>query len=182
VIPSVNEYGGVKDNIMSGQVEWRFRLQWAPGGEEYILTNTDPSILEHPWWCPQSEVPDASSTHKTAMQSIPDNVPEEHACVFPKEPEDFFHTTPLYREARIVHHEYKFRHNHLNEIYESLLPTTLLAPYGPLVLDNLFPRGWFCLECGKINFQAALRHRKCTNTDCRVSVMYFSIVVKFKSF
>lgn len=86
----------------------------------------------------------------------------------PFEPESTFDTTPRYRAARLSNVNYKFRHAHLRELYHSHVPLQLLAPYGRTVLDSSFPRGWLCETCGKMNFQAALRHRMCSSSFCKV--------------
>ena len=87
----------------------------------------------------------------------------------PFEPESTFDTTLRYREARLSNVNYKFRHAHFRELYHSLVPLQLLAPYGRTVLDSSFPRGWLCQTCGKMNFQKALRHRVCSSSFCKVS-------------
>ncbi|KAF9563559.1 hypothetical protein CPC08DRAFT_705875 [Agrocybe pediades] len=169
---SVNGLGSAKSGSLVGHAQWRFRLRWAPGGEEYIMPHRDLKELEHPWWhppLPEDAMHESLPQEATAM-SLDDNSGVATMAleyIFPKDLEDCFETTPRYRAARLANHEYQFRNNHFSDVYESILPTRLLAPFGPSVLDNLFARGWFCLDCGKINFQASLRHRKCTNSDCK---------------
>ncbi|KDR80981.1 hypothetical protein GALMADRAFT_222574 [Galerina marginata CBS 339.88] len=150
------------DLSLSGHVEWRLRLRWAPGGEEFIMPEVDPKDLEHPWWNPSADA--NSPSNETVTASVATVLPM--IPIPSKEPEDDFPTAPHYRQARIAHPEYKFRHHHFRELYESVLPTYLLAPFGRQVRDLSFPRGWFCLECGKINFQSALRHRRCNSAAC----------------
>ena len=91
----------------------------------------------------------------------------------PYEPESTFDTTLRYRVARLSNVNYEFRHTHFREIYQSLVPLQLLAPYGRTVLDSSFPRGWLCETCGKMNFQAALRHRVCSSSFCKVRLVLF---------
>ena len=90
------------------------------------------------------------------------------------EPESTFDTTPRYREARLSNINYKFRHHHFRDFYHSLVPLPLLAPYGRTVLDSSFPRGWLCETCGKMNFQAALRHRLCSSSLCKVRLVFLA--------
>ena len=182
---------------MTGRVKWCFRLRWSPGGEEWILPNHDKDILEHPWWkppSPQSIPPSeeiASDTQSIdnlvfnlslpgISQDILARTPPLVASTFesqatsdkdltaPYEPESTFDTTPRYRLARLSNVNYEFRHTHFREFYHSLVPLQLLAPCGRTVLDSSFPRGWLCETCGKMNFQAALRHRVCSSSFCKV--------------
>lgn len=187
---------------MTHRVKWCFRLQWSPGGEEWILPNHDKDLLEHPWWKPPSrpsippleEIPslDTQSIDNllfdpavpVVSQDIPARTPPLVASTFesqatsdkelvtaPFEPESTFDTTPRYREARRFNVNYEFRHAHFRELYHSLVPLQLLAPYGRTVLDSSFPRGWLCETCGKMNFQAALRHRLCSSSFCKVRLL-----------
>ncbi|KAF8959621.1 hypothetical protein BDZ97DRAFT_1837174 [Flammula alnicola] len=141
---------------LSGQVQWRFRLKWAAGGEESILPKRDNVNFDHPWWNPPSVLPASTSGVEQAPE---ENVPET-ALDDLDDPENSFPTTARYRTARLSHHEY-------NELYSSVIPLHLLVPYGVQVIDNSFPRGWFCKDCGRMNFQAALRHRKCPSSFCK---------------
>jgi hypothetical protein len=148
--------------LINGNVQWKFRLQWTPGGEESIMPNHHINSLQHPWWAPMPRPP------------LPDGVqyPQQQQPSLSPSPkwdsEDNYSTTPRYRSARIYHPDYKFRDRPVGELYSSLLPLTLLAPFGPSVMDTTFPRGWYCTGCGKLNFQAALRKRKCSSSFCKV--------------
>lgn len=158
-------------------MRWRFRLRWSPGGEEWVLPNHDKKILEHPWWKPSSTPPvDVQSTDNLTVNHIAPSVSQEKPTTEPftaslvvesQSPEDF-NATSKYQEERSSHVNYQFRHTHLRELYHSHIPLPLLAPYGCSVLDSSFPRGWLCENCGKINFQAALRHRVCSSSFCKV--------------
>ena len=184
---------------MTGQVKWCFRLQWCPGGEEWILPNFnhDKDLLEHPWWKspspppipPLEEIPSldtqsidnriSKSAALDVPQEIPARTPPLVASTFESqatgdndptasfEPESTFDTTPRYRVARLSNANYEFRHAHFRELYHSLVPLQLLTPYGRRALDSSFPRGWLCKSCGKMNFQAALRHRVCSSSFCK---------------
>lgn len=147
-------------DIWSGHARWLFRLQWSPGGEECIWPDRQDE-LQHAWWNP----PSALSHQKVEdMQSSPNIVDEKP----PMEPEDAFNTTLRYRQARIHHHEYKFRNNPLQELYCYILPPHLFVPFSSQLSDANFPRGWICSACGRMNFQKAIRHRKCPSKKCKV--------------
>lgn len=148
--------------LIKGNVAWKFRLQWTPGGEESFMCNHDPYSLGHPWWIPIPRQP-PTKDGRHAMQQVALN------ANFKWESEDSHSTTPRYRMARTCHPDYKFRNRPVGELYSSLLPLSLLAPFGPSVMDTTFPRGWYCTWCGKLNFQAALRQRKCSSSRCKVS-------------
>lgn len=149
--------------LIKGNVEWKFRLQWTPGGEESFMWNHNPYHLGHPWWAPIPRPPLTEDVQYPLMQHVSSN------AYFKWEPEDNYPTTPRYLTARTCHPDYKFRHRPVGELYSSLLPLSLLAPFGPSVMDTTFPRGWYCAWCGKLNFQAALRQRKCSSLPCKVS-------------
>ncbi|KAH9479125.1 Protein RCC2-like protein [Psilocybe cubensis] len=164
--PSDGDRQQGEQQSVSGQVKWLFRLQWRPGGEEFIMPDTDPLTLEYPWWVQRL---DLNKDEKTELeeQNSPDKESLAEATQTPSDPEDDYPTTPKYRQARVTNHEYEFRHDHYRLIYESLLPISLLAPFGPFVLDSGFPRGWLCANCGRVNYQAALRHRICGSSSCK---------------
>ena len=185
-------------------MKWCFRLRWSPGGEEWILPNHDKGLLEHPWWKPLSpqSMPPLEEIPSLDMQSIDNLVFNPPApgvsqdisaralplvtstfnsqttsnkdLTAPFEPEGTFDTTLRYRVARLSNVNYKFRHAHFRELYHSLVPLQLLAPYGGTVLDSSFPRGWLCETCGKMNFQAALRHRMCSSSFCKVRLVFLA--------
>ncbi|KIM39562.1 hypothetical protein M413DRAFT_447045 [Hebeloma cylindrosporum] len=154
--------------LIKGNVEWKFRLQWTPGGEESLkpCQLDDPNRLDFhalgsPWWAPKSR-----SRHVRGAPSPPQLKVELNPGL-KRDSEDDYLTTPKYRLARMGHPDYKFRDRPVGELYSCLLPLTLLAPFGPAVMDTTFPRGWYCLMCGKLNFQAALRQRKCSSSFCK---------------
>lgn len=148
--------------LLKGNVEWKFRLQWTPGGEESFMCNHNFYNLRYPWWIPIPRQPPIMDVrYPTTQQMIYPN--------FKWESEDKYSSTPRYRHARTRHPDYKFRDRPVGELYSSLLPLSLLAPFGPSVMDTTFPRGWYCTWCGKLNFQAALRQRKCSSSHCKVS-------------
>ena len=193
-----------RSEVITGRVKWCFRLRWSPGGEEWILPNHDKDILEHPWWKPPSpqSIPhleevaslDTQSIHNLVFNPSPPGVSQDILARTPPlvaltfesqatidkdltaiyEPESTFDTTPRYQVERLSNVNYKFRDAHFRELYHSLVPLQLLAPYGSTVLDSSFPRGWLCETCGKMNFQAALRHRVCSSSFCKVRLVFLA--------
>ena len=147
-------------------MQWRFHLQWAPGGEEAILPSSKNFNLQYPWWEPLP-APSPKVEEPEDREIIPEETTDP-IQVEPEEPEDAIPTTARYRDARLRHHEYKFRHSPLSDLYHSVVPQHLLVPFGPMYLDSSFPRGWLCDFCGRLTFQAALRHRKCPSSFCKV--------------
>lgn len=141
-------------------------MQWAPGGEEAILPSSKNIDLGRPWWDPPL-APILLPEGPVEAEVIP---PDETDAiqVDVDEPEDAIPTSARYRDARVRHHEYKFRHSPLSDVYHSVVPQHLLVPFGPMYLDSSFPRGWLCDACGRLSFQAALRHRKCRSSFCKV--------------
>ena len=148
--------------ITAGQVRWRFHLQWSPGGEEPLWPNMQEE-LKHPWWHPPRPVPPPAgiSEHKLPKASKLPQLP-------PPEPEDDFPTTSRYRTARVQHHEYQFRHHPIQEVYYYIVPAHLMTPFSSQMSDASFPCGWVCTKCGRMNFQKAIRHRKCASQVCKV--------------
>lgn len=56
----------------------------------------------------------------------------------------------------------------------NLLPLDMFAVPGPHTSSGPFPRGWYCVNCGKLNKQIFLRHRKCSSSQCQVTVSLFA--------
>lgn len=65
----------------------------------------------------------------------------------------------------IQHREYMNRKDLQNHCH-NLLPLDVLSEPGPHSSD--VPRGWYCVECGKLSKQIFLRHRSCSNESCQV--------------
>jgi hypothetical protein len=138
----------------AGQVRWKFRLQWSSGGEEGIFPNRR-GELTHAWWSPPP--------HPCVSQGKEKGSENESS-----DPEDTFPTTLKYRELRTQNSEYKWRHSPLQDLYYCLFPAHILMPFNSQLPDINFPRGWICSTCGRMNFQAAIRHRKCPSPLCKV--------------
>ena len=163
----------VPNGCSVGQVQWRFHLEWAPGGEEIILPDHPKDSLDWPWWNEKAKGPPLSVAPETptAQEAETRDMPSQNAAQA-DEPENRYPTTSKYRQARMSNHEYKFRHCPLSEAYDSVVPEQVLAPFGRQHSDRVFPRGWLCTKCGRLNFQQALRHRKCPSSLCKVSKLY----------
>jgi len=56
----------------------------------------------------------------------------------------------------------------------NLLPLDMFAVPGPHTSSGPFPRGWYCVNCGKLNKQIFLRHRKCSSSHCQVALSLFA--------
>ncbi|KAJ3517007.1 hypothetical protein NLJ89_g771 [Agrocybe chaxingu] len=78
-----NGSGKAKQVGTYGQVRWRFRLRWAPGGERSIFPKVDKAQLERPWWDPAPLRP-----RKPDDKPLPSAPPSE----------DNFPTTLRYRD------------------------------------------------------------------------------------
>lgn len=133
-----------KPGLISGRITWRFRLEWTGGGEE-IFTSSDASeSLSRPWWRPQDS---------TGQNETPN-----------------LESAPQYLSLRKSNINYTYMDQPVKDIYQSIIPLQILAPFGPDLSDEAFPRGWLCGDCGKINVQTFLRHRQCDSLSCKVSL------------
>jgi hypothetical protein len=59
--------------------------------------------------------------------------------------------------------------NDLQNDCHNLLPLDMFAEPGPHTSSSPFSRGWYCINCGKLNKQIYLRHRMCSSTSCQVT-------------
>lgn len=167
------------NGLCAGQVQWRFHLEWAPGGEEIILPDHPKDSFDWPWWNEKVKDATSSATFETSVSSeaeTQETSPNDGAET--EEPENRYPTTPRYRQVRIANHEYKFRNCPLSDAYDSVVPEQVLAPFGRQHSDRVLPRGWLCTKCGRLNFQQALRHRKCPSSSCKVSHLYSHLFVR----
>ena len=147
-------------DFISGQVRWRFRLLWSPGGEEGVWPKRTEE-LNYPWWSlPMSKQENENAT--------PVSKSDEDDKELPPDPEDSFPTTEQYRELRKQNPEFQWRFRPMQELYYYLFPPHLLMPFTAQMSDANFPRGWICSTCGRMNFQKAMRHRKCSGLQCKV--------------
>ena len=56
----------------------------------------------------------------------------------------------------------------------NLLPLGVHAELGPHTSSGPFPKGWYCTDCGKLNKQIFLRHRRCSSSSCQVTLICFT--------
>ncbi|KAJ2936980.1 hypothetical protein H1R20_g87, partial [Candolleomyces eurysporus] len=75
-------------------------------------------------------------------------------------------TPQIYLHLRKAHPTYGVEHTLIESGFYSLIPESLLSHFTPSLSNESFPSGWFCTACGKVNFQAAMRHRKCSGLVC----------------
>ena len=150
-----------KQGDLCGRVQWKFRLRWVPGGEEWHFTPQDPRAFEYPWWIKYGTKPEQ---FPLPLESVSGEAKERNV-----ELEAEFKTTAKYWHERQHSSSFKTRHFHPREMWTSILPTSLVArTFGPGYSDAYFPRGWVCESCGRINFQSSLRRRRCPSKPCEV--------------
>ncbi|KAF5341226.1 hypothetical protein D9611_005925 [Ephemerocybe angulata] len=189
-----------KDRAMASAVacvQWRFRVEWMPGGEGIFKEDTAIGLdLSRPWWsippppsgsgmaCVAATSASAVSRGLRSSSALGSRLsavaagkqPERRGLDSPSvhlgsasesvsEKIGIETTTPeLYLHARQAHPSYRSAPG--TELYASLLPQPLLAEFNSFISNDVFPSGWFCAACGKVNFQVAMRHRKCQSMKC----------------
>lgn len=145
----VNGAGGTarSDDIITARVQWRFRMNWEPGGEDWQTVENDK--LSSPWWNTSLKARGLSVMPQPDM----DDSDEE--------------STETYRLARRHNPNFDRRHCVFSQTFFSVLPLHLLAPMHVEMPDSSLPRGWHCQDCGKLNFRYYLRHRRCLSPYCQ---------------
>ena len=137
-------------NRVDGRVTWQFKFKWATGGEHFLPPHMQGSI-SRPWWSPK---PTSTGYPNRGQPDGENNDPD-------------LKSTPRYRNQRRENDHYQWRNLDLNDRYYSVLPLHLLRPRDHFS-DKVFPRGWYCQECGKVNEQVMLRHQTCSSSYCQV--------------
>lgn len=137
-----------------GGAEWRFTCKWIPDGEDAAQSEAS-GRPPQPWWALNSS-PDSSPAPTDSEPSLMPPV------------EDFTQTSPRYQVRRMKHPNYYLRQIPLYKRFYRLLPDFLLAPAADGVTEVNIPTGWFCPQCGRVNFQEHLRHRMCRSSFCKV--------------
>ncbi|KAG2012214.1 hypothetical protein CC2G_012249 [Coprinopsis cinerea AmutBmut pab1-1] len=183
--------GGGRDLADPLTVEWRFRVQWNVGGETIVKHEED---VSRPWWkdssisslkLQSSTMMDVRgerngpslSTATTAVESSSSGGstrrPSEETMdtslpPHPRPPRilNDVTTPPLYMQAKMEHPNWHLRDIPHWDMYFSLVPSSMLAGLDSCIPDDAFPTGWFCSECGMVNFQRAMRHRRCGSKAC----------------
>jgi len=144
------EVGQGNDTIdtITARVRWKFRMKWEPGGEDWQTVRRDD--LSSPWWNPSLKAKGLSR----ASQPELDDSDEE--------------STEAYRSARRKNPKFAGRHCFFSQAFSSVLPLHLLAPIDVEMPDSSLPKGWYCQDCGKLNFRYHLRHCQCRSSYCQV--------------
>lgn len=121
------------------QRTWRFFLEWVPGGEDYLKDERTHFMM--PWWEPDH--PQHSDQHPLFKPS------ETLSSTLLESGPDITITGPIRWYSPL------------------LLPTFLLAPFSEITIAaGIFPAGYCCPTCGRINVQRFLRHRICEGVEC----------------
>ncbi|KAF8268847.1 hypothetical protein EI94DRAFT_1096771 [Lactarius quietus] len=123
---------------------WRFYLEWVAGGEDQlkgIETDEWTTDFMSPWWEPQHpQQPEQQPLFRPSQSSTPP-IPESSSDITIKGPNPRY--SPL------------------------LLPLSLFAPFSEMsTAAGIFPLGYYCTACGRINVQRFLRHRICDGGAC----------------
>jgi hypothetical protein len=161
--------------MSAGRIEWSFKLEWVSGGEEWLVPPTDDPIdYSRPWWDPPEptkgpEVPAQTTPHPeltliqldeitTQMQQCeisPNKTPTDPLA----DPNDDWQSR--YEMEKMSHSIW----DRLGDIYYSLISPHFVAAFGS---SHIVPSGWYCVQCGKLNFQTMFRHRRCSSSVCKV--------------
>lgn len=143
------------DGHLAGQVEWRFRCDWGPSADDVTASELSPYVPQ-PWWVPDPRREDQGKRRAKA---------EDDEGM---DPDTDTESSIQYRISRQKHPNYRHRRKALSESYQSVLPRHVRVPDTLNMPDEAFPLGWPCKDCGKLNYRAMLRHRKCTSSFCKV--------------
>lgn len=151
------------DAHLSGQLEWRFRCDWGAGDDDVIDSQVSNTVLQ-PWW--------AGPRRKDKGKGrANDNV--EDIIGMDIDTDTDSESTTQYRRQREHHPNYRHRNTPLNRQHKNVLPTHIKSPSTLIMPDEVFPLGWFCEQCGKVNHRAMLRHRTCASSVCKVRLVFF---------
>ena len=161
--------------MSAGRIEWSFKLEWVSGGEEWLVAPTDNHIdYSRPWWdhpepTKAPEAPAQTTPHPeltltgldeigTQMQPLeisPNEIPTD-PLVDPNE--DW---QSRYQVEKTSHSIW----DRLSDIYYSQISSHFVVAFGS---THIVPSGWYCVQCGKLNFQSMFRHRRCSSSVCKV--------------
>lgn len=142
---------GQGEDTITGDVRWKFRMKWEPGGEDWQTVRRDD--LFSPWWNPSLKALKAKGLSGVSQPELDDSDEE---------------STEAYRSARRKNPNFARRHCSFSQTFLSVLPLHLLAPVDVEMPDSSLPKGWYCQDCGKLNFRYYLRHRQCHSSYCQV--------------
>ena len=83
---------------------------------------------------------------------------------------------PENRDSRAMQDVKYMDRKDLQNHCHNLLPHDMFAVPGPHTSSGPFPRGWYCVDCGKLNQQMFLRHRKCSSSYCQVNLYFLRVI------
>jgi len=157
--------------MSAGRIEWSFKLEWISGGEEWLVAPTDNGVdYLRPWWDPPESTKALEAPAQTAPQPeltliYLDELPTQMQQLEISPPTDPLvdpndHWQSRYQVEKVSHNIW----DRLGDIYYSQVSSHFVAAFG----THIMPSGWYCVKCGKLNFQTMFRHRRCSSSVCKV--------------
>ncbi|EDR07542.1 uncharacterized protein LACBIDRAFT_298543 [Laccaria bicolor S238N-H82] len=169
-----NQPKSLASGMSAGRVEWSFKLEWVAGGEEWLVAPTDNNIdYSRPWWDPEPtkapEAPaqstpqpeltlDETTTQMQQLELSPNETPSDPLV----DPNDDWQSR--YQVEKMSYSIW----DRLGDIYYSQISSHFVAAFG---CTHIVPSGWYCVQCGKLNFQAMFRHRRCSSSVCKATAL-----------
>ena len=161
--------------MSAGRIEWTFKLEWVSGGEEWLVAPTDNHIdYSGPWWDPKpTKAPEAPAQTTPHPELTLTGLDEITTQMQPLEisPNEIPSTDPLANLNDDWQSRYQVEKtsysiwDRLSDIYYSQISSHFVAAFGS---THIVPSGWYCVQCGKLNFQNMFRHRRCSSSVCKV--------------
>ena len=125
-----------------------------------------------PWWdhpeptmAPEAQITphpeltpigvDEITTQMQPLEISPNEIPTDPLV----DPNDDWQSR--YQEEKTSHSIW----DRLSDIHYSQISPHFVAAFGS---THIVPSGWYCVQCGKLNFQSMFRHRRCSSSVCRV--------------
>lgn len=77
-------------------------------------------------------------------------------------------TPPIYLLARQANPSFNYTETQTRSLAAAseLVPEGLLGEFNIFISNEFFPSGWLCRKCGRVNFQVAMRRRRCGGSRC----------------
>ena len=160
--------------MSAGRIEWSFKLEWVSGGEEWLVAPTDNHIdYSRPWWDPgPTKAPEAPAQTTPHPELAPIGVDEITTQIQPlKISHNEIPSHPLIDPNDDWQSRYQVKKtshsiwDRLSDIHYSQISSHFVADFGS---THIVPSGWYCVQCGKLNFQSMFRHRLCSSSMCKV--------------
>ena len=158
--------------MSAGRIEWSFKLEWVSGGEEWLVAPTDNHIdYSRPWWDhPEPEAPAETTPHpELALIGVDEITTQMQPLeISPNETPSTDPLANLNDDWQSRYQVEKTSHSiwdRLSDIYYSQISSHFVADFGS---THIVPSGWYCVQCGKLNFQSMFRHRRCSSSVCKV--------------